>query len=115
MKNLILLIAVLFVSACAATPTVKSVVGVYGVKADGNIWRTVFLEDGVAEYFVNDEKYSETNWTISKDGEILSERKDGFIGVYGINKDGSLTRVAHIDRAGERVPVKVQVTIDKIK
>jgi len=115
MKNLILLTAVLYVSACAGTPTVKSIAGVYEVRADGNIWRTVFLANGVAEYYTNDKKYSETSWAISPDGEILSERKDGFAGVYVLNKDGSLTRVAHIDRTMKRVPLKRQVRILKIK
>ena len=47
MKNIILLIAVMVLSACASMPTVKSVAGTYEGAEVGITVRLVFLENGV--------------------------------------------------------------------
>ena len=44
MKNIILLIAVMVLSACASVPTVKSVLGTYERIEDGDTQRYVLLE-----------------------------------------------------------------------
>ena len=56
MKNFILLIAVLVVGACATTHTVKSVIGTYEAKKDGNTVKQVLLENGDLELYTNGKK-----------------------------------------------------------
>ena len=58
MKNLILLISVMVLSACASMPTIKSVAGTYEGKKDGNTVKLVLLKNGIAEFYDNGKKYS---------------------------------------------------------
>ena len=102
--TLITLIAVLFTGACATTPTMKSVAGTYERKdRDSDHNRRVFLDNGVAEYYVNDIKQKDDRWEITKNGELHIERV-GWVSVFSINKNGSLTTIATID-GGKRKDV----------
>jgi len=118
MKNLILLIAVLIVSACASMPTVKSVAGTYeGKNDDGDIMRMVLLKNGVVEGYVNGKKKEgEDKWKITKEGELHGTDPDGAL-VFRINKDRSITVIAGIPKDGKRIdiPKEQQLTFKKIK
>ena len=71
MKNLILLIAVMVVSAYATTSTVKSVTGAYEHKRGEDTFRMVFLENGISERYTNGKKEEkEGKWKISEEGEL---------------------------------------------
>jgi len=117
MKNIILLIAVLVVSACATTSTVKSVSGTYELKIDGDTYRSVLLENGIVESYKNGKKREEEGkWKISKEGE-LHDIYNGDIFVFRINKDTSITLIAEINKDGKRVdlPKEKQITVKRIK
>ena len=97
MKNIILLTTIMLLSACATTPTMKSVAGTYERKdGDSDHNRRVFLDNGVAEYYVNDIKQRDDRWKITKNGElhILHIERVGWVSVFSINKNGSLTSIA---------------------
>ena len=104
----------------------KKVVGAYEIKEGEptggghaiHTGREVLLENGVAESYINGKKLEYIyKWSISEDGEIHIEDKDGIISVWGINKDKSITWIADIDKDGERedFPKEEQVTFKKIK
>ena len=94
MKNIILLITIMFVSACATTSTVKSVAGTYEAKKDGDTYRAVLLKNGIAEGYENGKKREEeAKWKVV-DGEIHITEPIGYILVFRINKDGSITLIA---------------------
>ena len=117
MKNTLLLIAVLLVGACAATPTMKSVAGTYERIEDGDTYRGVFLENGILEQYRNGKKKEgEGKWKISKDSELHIDDKLGAIPILTINPDGSLT-VNSISKGGKRIDVEKweQITFKKIK
>ena len=103
MKNTLLVIVVLLVSACATTPTMKSIVGTYAFKEDGYTFRMVLLENGIGEIYMNSEKGGEGKWKITKEGEIHATDADSDIGVIRINKDGSITTITYIPKDGKRV------------
>ena len=70
MKNFILIIAVLVVSACASMPTVKSVAGTYTTMEDTTV-RMVLLENGVVEAYADGKKHDvDGKWTL-KNGEVV--------------------------------------------
>ena len=82
MKNFVLLIAVMVVSACASTPTIKSVAGTYEAKKDGDTFRVVFLENGNSEVYKNGKKEAEGKWKLSKESEIHITTDEGGTGVF---------------------------------
>ena len=95
----------------------EKVIGTYERKDDEDTYRGVLLESGVFENYRKGKKLEEDyKWSISKDGELHIADKDGIV-VFRINKDGSLTAIASIDKDGERkdVPKEKQTTIKKIK
>ena len=100
MKNTLLLTAVLLLAACATVPTMTSVAGEYENKEGEDIYRCVFLENGVAYQYVNGKKENELKWEIV-DGEIRVIFEEG-IAVYSVNFDGSMTFIAIIDKDGKR-------------
>ena len=94
----------------------EKVVGSYEVKRDGDTYRTVLLENGVAENYKNGKKLDDDKWSISKDGELHIANKDWNIHVIRINKDGNITGIADIeDGKREDFPKENQHTIQKIK
>jgi|TARA_B100001971_G_scaffold200265_1_gene211708 hypothetical protein len=121
MKQILLILAAVTLVGCATTPTIRSVAGEYEIKDDRFttvlIYSPVFLENGVYQDFVNGKKTGkEYKWTISKEGEIHIEWGDGGIGVYRVNRDGSITWIAEIDREGRKDLSKIhQKTWGKIK
>ena len=97
MKNILLLTTIMFLGACATTPTMKSVAGTYERKdGDSDHNRRVFLDNGVAEYYINDIKQRDDRWKITKNGELHVDLVGG-VSVFSINKNGSLTNIATID------------------
>jgi hypothetical protein len=104
----------------------EKVVGTYEMKipqAKEISIRMVFLENGVYEGYINIGgefegwvKEIETKWSISREGEVHSILEEG-IGVLKINKDGSLTAIALIDKDGKRgdYPKEKQGTFIKTK
>ena len=122
MNRIILLIAVMVLSACASMPTMKSVAGTYERKdvtpqyGEGT-YRTVLLENGVWEFYRNGKKREkECKWEISKESEI-HVIEDDYVGIFRINPDGSKTQIAVKPIGGEKraVPKKTQITYKKIK
>ena len=133
MNRIILLIAVMVVSACGkgkeaqtktkVTEPVKEltleekVVGEYEITIDGNTARLVLLKNGIAESYLNGTKIERIgNWIISKEGELYIQFYPS-TDVYRINKDGSLTEIAtaHVDGTIKDKPKEYQETYKKIK
>ena len=94
----------------------EKVVGEYEFKEDGDTFITVLLENGIVEDYKNGKKEEEWKWEISKEGELYFIYEDVNIGVYRINKDGSITVIADILH-GKRtdIPKEYQFTLKKIK
>ena len=117
MKNTLLVIVALLVG-CATTPTVKSVAGAYGWKEDGTPIKLVLLENGVYEYHFKGNKSAEAEWSIeNKEIHVTFAVLFGRINVYRINKDVSVTLIAHKDKNGKRrdLTKEEQSTYKKIK
>ena len=96
----------------------EKVVGEYEFKDDKDTrFRMRVLENGVLESNIKDKQREEDfKWSISEDGELHVEVGDGIILVFRINKDGSITAVARIDKDGrDDKPKEKQRTFKKIK
>ena len=96
----------------------EKVVGEYEFKDDKDTrFRMRVLENGVLESNIKDKQREEDfKWSISEDGELHVEVGDGIILVFRINKDGSITAVARIDKDGrDDRPKEKQRTFKKIK
>ena len=94
-----------------------SAVGTYEGKNVGDT--LVFLDNGVLEAYNDGEKRNEEGqqkWEVV-DGEIHVTAPNGNISVGRINKDGSITAIATIDKDGKReeAPKEFQATLKKIK
>ena len=95
----------------------EKAIGTYGIKGDGDTYRVVLLETGIVEKYRNGKKHEEEDkWKIVND-ELHIIDTDGDADVIRINKDGSITNIATIDKDGERedYPKEDQTTIKKIK
>jgi len=123
MKYIALVIGLLAVgcgNSKELTAEEKKVVGTYELKekrATGSFTlRVVVLDNGAVEAYANGKKHGEGKWIISKEGgmHIIGE---GETEVFRINKDGSITLIAIIDKDGKRtdIPKDEQLTIEKIK
>jgi len=123
-------------------PTLKEkLIGQYRGTADfANLWGMGLRENGIAEYYFETSKDRadggpsriikwRTKWKITKDGELHVEFNDltraklsvpvqemEEVEVYRINKDGSITQIAQIDKDGKRkdYPKEEQITYKKI-
>ena len=96
----------------------EKVVGTYEFKDDKDTrFRMRVLENGVLKSNIIDKQREEDfKWSISEDGELHVEAGDGIILVFRINKDGSITAVAGIDKDGrDDKPKEKQRTFKKIK
>ena len=95
----------------------EKLVGTYEAKSEGHTFKLFLLENDVFEYYKNGKKREEDyKWSISEDGELHVIEEDGDIGVYRINKDGSLTLIARIvEGKREEAPKEYQFTAKKIK
>ena len=94
----------------------EKVVGEYEFKEDGDTFITVLLENGIVEDYKNGKKEEDWKWEISKEGELYFIYEDVEIGVYRINKDGSITVIADIsDGKRTDIPKEYQFTLKKIK
>jgi len=103
-------------NATKLSPEEQKVVGEYEFKhEDGDIGRTVFLENGVWQGFSNDKKDGEGKWNVV-DGEIHVTTRHKEM-VLRINKDGSITFIAYISKDGKRkeAPKEKQTTFKKIE
>ena len=114
MKYITLIIGLLVVGCLIPE---EKVVGTYAPFGSSSR-RLVLLENGMVEsdddgMVESDEPYK---WSISEDGELHVIDEDGDIGVYRINKDGSLTLIARIQEGKrEEAPKEYQFTAKKIK
>ena len=90
MKNLILIIAVIVLSACATTTTMKSVAGTYLID---EVTKVELLDNGSWGLLDNKGEFeTQGKWEISKEGEIHFHFL-GDIAVLRINEDSSLTLI----------------------
>ncbi len=94
----------------------EKVVGTYEIKEGGETLRAVFLANGFVEDYENGKKLEiERKWSVVK-GEIHVKYSGGFIRVWRINKDKSITNIARIrDGKREDRPKEEQITWKKIK
>ena len=120
MKNIILLIAVLFTGACATTPTVKSVAGIYENSGTGGPWKLLIIQNG--EWVQNQEGKPDVwkgHWEIVN-GEIrithkVPKKNDGHIAVFRINPDGSISQIAWlIEGKRSEIPRDKQASYKKL-
>ena len=124
MKNIILLIAVMVLSACATTSTKpvkeltleEKVAGTYEVKIEEDTITFVLLENGKHEAYVNGEswKKAEVKVTWKMVGKEVHIGEKYSQDVYKIEPNGDLTHIADIVD-GMRTDQKNQSTIKKIK
>ena len=90
-----------------------SVVGEYEFENDGSTYKLAILENGVLEYYSNDEKVGGVKWSIL-DGEIHAG--SGFIHVWRFNIDKSITLIANLrDGKRQELSKEDQETYKKIK
>ena len=115
MKYITLIIGLLVIGC--GNSAEKKVIGEYELKEDGNTERVVLLDNGIMELYKNGKKDEvEHKWSISKEGEIHATDSEGDIFIFRINKDGSITAVARIDKDGrDDKPKEKQRTFKKIK
>ena len=114
MKTLILLTSILFLNSCATlTPEEQKVVGTYELKEG----RVVLLKNGITEFHIGGyEVRTGDKWKITKDGQIHAVGESGFMGLWRINSDGSITGIAQIvDGKREDLSKDRQLTYKKIK
>ena len=122
MKNIILLIVILTVIGCSSrklSPEEKKAVGVYQIELGNAISYWDMRKDGRVvvgkrEKGGGKNDNGESNWKIV-DGEIHLERKDGCFGIWKINSDDSITRIAEINNDGKRKDVEMQFTAKRNK
>ena len=95
----------------------EKVVGTYEFKVDGDTFKVVLLENGNGELYGDGQKVSEAEWKISEEGEMHAIDGSGLITVHRINKDGSITNIAMIDKDKKRTdwPKEDQWILKKIK
>jgi hypothetical protein len=81
----------------------EKAIGTYEAKEGEDTIRVVLLETGIGEGYENGKKLEiERKWSVVK-GEIHVKYSGGFIRVWRINKDKSITYIADIDKDGERI------------
>ena len=102
MKNIILLIVVMVVGACASMPTVKSVAGTYEIKEGERSFRMVLLENSIGEGYKNGKKEDDDAKRELIDGEIHVTPPNEETRILWINKDDSLTMIAEIGKDWKR-------------
>ena len=122
MKYIVLVVGLLVVGCLTPEQKQKalrdSVVGEYEFKDEKDTrFRMRVLENGVLKSNIKDKQREEDfKWSISEDGELHVEAGDGIILVFRINKDGSITAVAGIDKDGrDDKPKEKQRTFKRIK
>jgi len=101
MKNLILLIVVMVLSACATTPTMKSVAGTYAILFKGQILglKTTFFENGK----VTHHRIGVAESTFKIVGKEIHHKVGPYeINVYEKKLNGDLIAIAEIDKDGKR-------------
>jgi len=120
----ILLTAILFLGACASTPTKpakeltlrEKVIGTYERKKGRTTLRVVFLDNGASELYGNGELMAEGGKWMIVDGELHGLGPDGNVGIWRINEDKSITSIGGIlDGKRINVPKDKQFTYKKIK
>ena len=95
--------------------TKKDVSGVYEFKNGGEIYRDVFLENGMCEEYVNGVKGREGSWKIAGE-EVHVEYSNGDVAVYLIIPDEGLLYYAIIkDAKRQDFSIGIQSTYKKVK
>ena len=122
MQRILIVLVVGLLSVGCLTPEQKqkafrdSVVGEYEIKHENGVTlKYVYLDNGIREYYINGKKAVEFKWIISN-GELHVVRDSGFIEVWRINADKSITWIANI-QDGKRTDGATgnQFTYKKIK
>ena len=129
MRTLIILVVGLLAIGCGKpvkelTPEEKralrdSVVGEYEMKDEnGYTIKEVFVDNGIQEDYINNEKQGESKWAIVG-GKIHIVHGNKMVMVYRINPDNRITRIGYIDEDGRRTDYLKQYqdsyTFKKIK
>ena len=96
-------------------PTKEDVVGSYEARGGGDTYKQVFLDNGVYEWHVIGKKEWGAKWKIVN-RELHIDIGDGYISVWKINEDNSITKIAYIED-GKRtgLPKEPPLTYIKIK
>ena len=96
-------------------PTKEDVVGSYEARGGGDTYKQVFLDNGVYEWRVIGKKEWGAKWKIVN-RELHIDIGDGYISVWKINEDNSITKIAYIED-GKRtgLPKEPPLTYIKIK
>ena len=93
----------------------EKVVGEYESIYNGKIYKRVFLENGIVEWYVNGKKRAEYKLEIVNE-EIHAAFGSEYKDIYRINTDRSITHIAYIsDGEREDFPKEEQVTYKRIK
>jgi len=114
MKKILLLVATLIAGACATSHTMESVAGEYMLKKGKDVYKWVFLGDGVVAGYKNGKKTTEDKWSLMTEihpikqhslfGKVIHiKRADDSTEIARINPDGSITFIAQIDKNGKRM------------
>jgi len=95
--------------------TKEDVVGSYEARGGGGTYKQVFLDNGVYEWHVIGKKEWGAKWKIVN-RELHIDIGDGYISVWKINEDNSITKIAYIED-GKRtgLPKEPPLTYIKIK
>ena len=95
--------------------TSEDVVGSYEARGGGDSYKQVFLDNGVYEWHVIGKKEWGAKWKIVN-RELHIDIGDGYISVWKINEDNSITKIAYIED-GKRtgLPKEPPLTYIKIK
>ena len=78
----------------------NKVIGVYELETGGRTYKGIFLDTGIVKNYTDGMKGDEEEWEI-EDGEVHICRR-GYIMIFSINPDGSLTKTAMEDKNGKR-------------
>jgi len=118
MKNTLLVIAVLFVGACASTPpTMESVSGVYQGKYKGNTLRVVLQKNDVFGINRNGDKEKIGDWKLVGNKVYVKDKDDNGV-VLTIKPNRNLVTKFTIKEGvptGKRHSPHEQITWKKIK
>jgi hypothetical protein len=120
-KTILTIVTILFANACATTPTMKSVAGIYENSVPGaGIWKILLIKNG--DWVSNQEGKSDVgkgHWEIVNEELRLTYNKPkewyGHISVYRINENGSITHIAFLKEGKrEEIPKDKQPTSKKL-
>ena len=72
------------------------ITGTYTSTGPGDVWKLVFLDQGILKTYINEGKHNEYQWKIVGE-EIHIEANEGKGRVYVVNEEDSLTSIAYLE------------------